>query len=196
MDPIYSKEKTIKGCNVIVSVHQDQHMGEPWNEHDGHGIVSEWTTRNKSAGELILHQDGRSKLFYDFAETMKIAKRDGWGLSPERLSKLEKRLGRKPTTGQIVADAVSRDFEHLRQWCNGDWCWFGYTTEINTPDGETITGDSCWGFDDEKYMLDEAFSQAAHAVKEWRDNKASEIRLDRFERKESAYLACADIVTI
>ena len=61
-----------------VKVEQDNDGQAPWEKSEGHGVVSEWGTRDKRAGELVLNTDRGSKRFYDFAETMKIARRDGW----------------------------------------------------------------------------------------------------------------------
>lgn len=67
------------GYSVRVHVDYDQDMGAPWEEHDGHGPVSEWTTRDKLPGERVLATDRNHRRYYDFAEACKIARRDGWG---------------------------------------------------------------------------------------------------------------------
>lgn len=82
---------THAGHNFRVSMATDCDTGAPWIEHDGHGIVSDWTSRDKKPGELVLACDGRGRArngvrrFYDFAETVKIARRDGWGIAPYKL---------------------------------------------------------------------------------------------------------------
>jgi hypothetical protein len=76
---------------VATIEHDDMH-GAPWEEEDGHGDVSEWTTRDKLPGELVLDEDGRHKRFYDFAGACKIARRDGWGFLPEPV-RVERRAG-------------------------------------------------------------------------------------------------------
>lgn len=152
--------ETIDGYVVKISINHDENMGAPWEEHDGHGIVSDWESRDKLPSELVLCEDMRSSRYYDFKGTLKLAKRDGWGLNDDAKAKLAKRIGRKPTAKEILVEAVQRDFEYLQGWCNDDWCWLGYTTEIETPNGETIEGDSCWGFDDKDYMVSEALSHA------------------------------------
>ena len=157
------KTFTHKGYSVKIEVHQDEHMGPPWKEHDGHGIVSEWVSRDKKPGELALNSDRSSKRFYDFAGSMEIAKQDGWGLNESALAELTAKLGAKPTRGQILHAAVMHDYEHLRAWCNDEWQWLGYTTEIEKPSGEKID-DSCWGFDDEAYMLEQASESAIAAI--------------------------------
>ena len=82
----------------------------------GHGPVSEWTTRAKQLGERVLVEDRRgAKRYYDFAEAVRIAKRDGWDAPP---------LG-EGTKGQRAARAAEADFNRLRGWCNGDWEYVG-----------------------------------------------------------------------
>ncbi len=153
-----------KGHTIKITFHHDEDMGPPWEEHDGHGAVTEWVHRDKYPGERLLCSDRSSKRFYDVAETMKIAKKDGWGLCDEDKAKLAAKLGRPPTKKEVTAEAVERDFEYLRAWCADEWCWLGYTTEIEEPNGQTHLGDSCFGFDDEKYMLSEAQEQARATV--------------------------------
>jgi hypothetical protein len=154
----------IKGYQIKITIHADTDHGAPWEENDGHGIVSGWERRAKRAGELILCTDRGASRFYDFAGTMKIAKRDGWGLAESAVAALAAKLGRAPSKGEIFAQAVQKDFDYLRGWANDLWHYQGYTTEIVTPDGETLDGDSCWGFDDENYMMDEARGNAVAFV--------------------------------
>lgn len=77
-----------------VNVQFDEGMGPPWEEHDGHGPVSEWTTRDKKPGERVLATDGSHKRYYDLAEANRIAKRDCWGLADEAKEALLDRLAR------------------------------------------------------------------------------------------------------
>ena len=185
--------KEYRGYKMLISIHHDEDTGAPWEENDGHGIVSEWTTRDKQPGELVLGSERRSRRYYDFAATLKLARRDGWGLSDNDIAKLAKQLGRKPTAKQILNESVIRDFEYLRGWCQDDWQWLGYTSEIETPDGETIDGDSCWGFegtdDGTKYMIGEAESHCRSKIN-------SMIEAASKEQSESHLCACADIATV
>jgi hypothetical protein len=119
----------LDGRTFRVTVDHDAWHGAPWEEEDGHGVVSGWVRRDKRPGERILCQDGSSKRFYDFAETMRIARRDGWGISQAEIDKLEAPATlhgvtspvRKLTRKQITALAVERDFQRLRAWCKDDW---------------------------------------------------------------------------
>jgi len=174
MNTLNEYTKEISGYRITVSTHYDDYMGPPWKEHDGHGPVSDWQTYNptcgissKAPGERVLHSYGSSARFYNFAEAVKIAKRDGWWISDDAKSRLADRL-KKPvnslTKGEIVTEAVNRDFTYLQDWCNDKWRWLGYTTKIIAPDGATHEGDSCWGFDNEDYMISVAWSNAESFV--------------------------------
>jgi hypothetical protein len=153
------------GYSIRIQVHHAEHMGEPWKEHGGHGIVSDWTRRDKQPGELVLARDGDFIRFYDLQATLEIAKRDGWGMCDEHKKELARKLGHKPTRKEVTHAAVMSDYEHLRGWCNDEWQWLGYTTTIIAPDGQKLDGDSCWGFDDEEYMMGEAKAAAFAAIR-------------------------------
>lgn len=184
---LYSKTHTYKGHTITVNVHHDEHMGPPWEEHDGHGIVSDWVRRGKAPGELVLCSDRGLSLYYDYSATMKIAKKDGWGLNDE--AALARKLGRPPTKGEIAHTSVVADYEYLRGWCNNEWHWHGYTLDIESPDGEASrNADSCWGYDDEDYMISEAISQGESIVDGMISDKAK-------EQREAFRAACADIAT-
>lgn len=85
MDEVERETHEHRGHTITVVWYRDYDLGPPWKEHDGHGIVSEWTTRDKRPGERVLVSDRSSHRFYDFEETVKIAKRDKWGFLPSKL---------------------------------------------------------------------------------------------------------------
>lgn len=114
-----------KGHDFTVTYEHDDNHGEPWKECDGHGIISEWTARDKRAGERVIASDGSRKRFYDIEATMKLARRDGWGLAPDELAKLTVKLGRTPTKREVTAESVERDYEFLRGWCDNEWHYVG-----------------------------------------------------------------------
>ncbi len=67
------------GYSATIELQHDSGHGAPWEECDGHGIVSDFETRKKRPGELVLHELRSTTRFYDFAASVKIARRDGWG---------------------------------------------------------------------------------------------------------------------
>lgn len=80
-----------KGHAFRVSFEHDQDRGPPWEDDCGRGIVSDWRTHRKWAGESckapgerILCTDHHSARFFDFAGTVEKARRDGWGLRAAR----------------------------------------------------------------------------------------------------------------
>ena len=160
-----------EGHSITVSWHYDEGLREPWKENDGHGPVSEWTTRDKQAGELVLCKDGRSKRFYDFAEACRIAKRDGWDSQPFNKGQESKR--------QQAAKAARADFEYLRAWCNDEWHWSYYTVTIEGMDYD----ESCGGIESDSQA--EIEQEALADAKAWLEQ----------ELAESEAMAARDILT-
>lgn len=119
----------------------DSDMGAPWEEDDGYGIVSDWESRDKKPGEVVISEDRGAKRFYDIAATTRIAKRDGWGVSDTDTSKM--------TQAQITALAVLRDMERMRGWCNDAWHWCGVSVFPLSKDGDELRSktESLWGIE-------------------------------------------------
>lgn len=104
------EEFTHNGIEFVATIERDECSGAPWEECEGHGIVSDWTRRAKKPGELILCEEKGMRRYYDFAESVKIARRDGWNAAPYT-----------GTRGECAARAAMADFEYLRKWCNDEW---------------------------------------------------------------------------
>jgi hypothetical protein len=156
------------GRRYTFKIEHDDGMGEPWKEHDGHGVVSDWTRRDKAPGEVIIASDRGSHRFYDIAGTTRLARRDHWGLSDASKARLAARIGREPKRGDIVAEAVRLDCERMRGWCNDQWHWCGVI--VTSPEGETR---SLWGIESDGYeyhaevageLIDELESERADAM--------------------------------
>lgn len=130
----------------VTLVHDDSH-GAPWEVLDGHGVVSGWERAYETPrGCWVLSSDQHASQFYNWFETMAIAKRDEWGLAPDRVAALAKRLKREPTKRDIRKAAVQADFDYLRGWCDGDWSYVGVIVELLDSDGEgTGVTESLWG---------------------------------------------------
>lgn len=156
------------GHEFKVTIEHDCDMGPPWKEYDGHGVVSEWTTRDKAAGEKVLCSDRTSRRYYDVSRTMQIARRDGWGVSPAKEAELAQLLGRAPTRGEIVAAAVDSDFEYLRAWCNDEWQFVTVGVTL-LDDGETVGETEYLGGvenSDSSYLLEVAHELASQIIYE------------------------------
>lgn len=151
-----------------IAIEYDSDMGAPWEEYDGHGIVSKWTTRDKRAGECLL-KIGQSygmsgnRRFYDYAGTIKKAHAESWGLSDTNRATLAARLKRKPTAREIISEAARLDFEYLKSWCDDKWNWCGVIV-TDVTDDESAPMDyyhAVWGFSSED---DEGQEECAHEL--------------------------------
>lgn len=151
----------VKGFDLTCRVEPDQDMGEPWKEHDGHGIVSEWTRRDKMPGERVLCEDRGSKRYYDVQAMIAIAKKDGWDAPPYG-----------GTAGQKAARAVDADFERMRLWCTDQWNWVGVVIEV-AKKGHVLDrhAASLWGIESDAgdYLVEVANDLISEAVKAGED---------------------------
>lgn len=141
----YDGELSVGNLTLRFLMERGEDAGAPWKNEDGHGPVSEWTTRDKEPGERLLHKDRESKRFYDYAEAMAIAKRGGWGLGPDDLAELTRKLGKAPTAGQIREASVDADFEHLRGWCADEWFYGVVSVELLDEDDCELASDCLGG---------------------------------------------------
>lgn len=120
-----------------VKFERDDDAGAPWDNFDGHGPVTDWETREKRPGELVLNRDGRACRFYDYAEAVRIAKRDGWNSPPYETDE---------SLGQRAARAARADYEYLRAWCADEWGYVGVIVTLLDDAGEpTEVEDALWG---------------------------------------------------
>lgn len=145
MSAYQSEQLEQHGVTYRIDRFYDCDMGAPWDEHDGHGVVSDWTTRDKRPSERVLNSDRHGKKrYYDIQATIKKATSEGWGCA---------NLGTKLTPKQSIAEAVERDFKYLQDWCNDQWHWMGLeVTEIREDtDGFKYDGYSAslWGIESE-----------------------------------------------
>lgn len=95
-------ETKVGKLTVKARIEYDEDMGPPWKEHDGHGPVSEWTSRSKRPGERVLCEDRGSKRYYDWQAAIQQAKDDGWGFLPHKLE-IEKDGDSYPCGGRATA---------------------------------------------------------------------------------------------
>lgn len=108
----------------------------PWVREDGHGPVSDWTTRAKRPGELVLCQDRSYRRYYDLQEAVRRARKEGWRPSvvPDA----------QAGPGLLAALAAQEDYKRLRRWCDGRWEYVGVEVELVGAKGED---DALWGIE-------------------------------------------------
>jgi hypothetical protein len=145
----------VGGRTFAARVLPDHDEGAPWENSEGHGDVSEWTTRAKRPGELVLAESWRGqRRYYDFAGAVKRARNEGWNAAPYFPPGEE-------TKGQRARKAALSDFNYLRAWCNDEWHYVGVTvtpvcTCCGSPDPKRA--ESCWGIEstDDSYLRETA----------------------------------------
>jgi hypothetical protein len=155
---IHTESIEHNGATITINWFPDEDMGPPWDNEDGHGPVSDWTSRAKLPGERVLNEDHRSYRYYDFAAAVKLAKKDGWEAKPYKTG----------TPGERANRAAEADYEWLRRWCNDDWHYCGYQLEV---DGFAYE-DSLWGIDSDS--IDSLTKEAFDAAKAWLDREKTE----------------------
>lgn len=136
-------------------IEHDAPHGAPWGEEDVHGPVSAWTTRAKLPGEMVLASDGNSRRFYNFAEAVRIARRDGWDTEPFGTG----------TKGTRAHRAALADFKRLQDWCEDRWHYIGVIVAPvcrccgGVEEGESV---SLWGIESDAggYLNDVAIELA------------------------------------
>ena len=172
------------GYSVRVEVTQDDDIGPPWEWSDGHGVVSDWTTRDRAPGERVLCQDGRSKRYYDVSASVAKARAEGWDAPPYT-----------GTKGERAARAVEADYQRLRRWCNNDWTWICVGVEVSHR-GEILDTDYCGGIEsDGDYWREHAAEVANYTIEADRAKRKAAALAARIEKRECAYWAERDMVT-
>lgn len=194
MDQPFNTE-TIEHCGITVRIEYfyDHDMGRPWENADGHGVIrsaySYYGKPEKKPGEVLIPCDRGNYWIYDWQESTRIAKRDGWGVSnpPAGL-----------TQRQITALAVKADFDYLRGWINEDWHYVGVVCTVLDANGEdTNDSDSCWGFE----SLDDYHETAGREMAESLAETVHQSKLENWryalrEARQRKYWACRDVCTV
>jgi hypothetical protein len=154
MNKIFQDTIDVDDCTFAVYFEEDCDSGPPWLDCDGHGPVSDWTTRDKRPGELVLSEAHGSRRYYDFSEACRIARRDQWGYTLLQ-----------GTPRQRAAEAARRDFDYLRSWCNDGWRYVGVIVELLDDDGDgTGIEESCWGVESDGDGWKSVATDLAHDI--------------------------------
>lgn len=174
-----------KGRRFTVRHYLDEGHEPPWESSEGHGPIREDYQRGKRPGERVLAPTGSRDVWYlyDWAEAVRIAKRDGWDAPPYG----------EGTKGQRAARAVAADFEFIRGWLNDDWHYIGIeVTLLGAGDEETGHIASLWG-------VESCGDFPAECARELADEclyeAASEFRKALHEARERRYWANRGVET-
>ena len=132
MEDVYGTEtiSSDKGNKFKIELAYDYIVDKPWEEDVRYGRVSEWTTRDKRPGEVLLCIDGIRRLYYDMQGAVKLARREGWDTEPYNTG----------TKGEQARRAAQADFENLRAWCDGKWWYAVLHVAMLGDEGEELDG--------------------------------------------------------
>lgn len=127
-----------RGRTFKIGITSDDSSRAPWKDYDGHGIVSErkyhpfgcGSKPPKGPGERILYWDAGYYQTYNVAETLKIARRDGWSCGEPSHT--------HTTARERAACAVGQNFEYLRAWCENEWFYAVIRVSLLDEDGNEI----------------------------------------------------------
>lgn len=127
---------TIDGREYRVKIDQDEFADAPWDNSDGHGPVRRSNRRHvegesdKRPGERPLNSPSRHEYqyYYDWQAACRTARVDGWNATPY-------------DAPNRVQRAVLSDFDYLRGYLAGDWCYVSVTvTDDETGESDTACG--------------------------------------------------------
>ena len=181
------------GIAVKIEYFYDSDRGRPWENCDGHGAMrsaySYYGKPDKRPGEVLIDCGRGHYWIYDWQESTRIAKRDGWGIAnpPAGLTKK-----------QVTQLAVQQDFDFLRGWLNDEWQYVGIICTVLDSDGEeTEKTDSCWGFETLNDYHETAGKEMAETLAESvHKSKLDNWRAALHEARNWKYWASRDVVTI
>lgn len=162
------------GLYAIVKIEYDTDYSPPWENSDGHGVVSDREHREERNRRWVLCQDRWDYRYYDWRETMNIAKRDGWSRSGD------------------IMDAVRSDYEYLRAWCNDEWYYVGVVVELYDANDELIWEESCWGYESycEDYLCSEARSWLRYMLVNYRKQQREKRKQERIASRFRDAMEC------
>jgi hypothetical protein len=134
MDIIKSYSIESSGIQFDVKIVRDEYAHPFENDIDDiQGLVSDWTSRDKKPGEMLLCESRRENRFFDYAKAVALAKSENWGRPLEG-----------ETRNQRAARVALALFERLRGWYLDEWHYVGIVVECAT---DHAYSDSLWGLE-------------------------------------------------
>jgi hypothetical protein len=161
------------GMYAVVELSTDAYPDPPWENSDGHGVVSDWETYDSEDRRWLLVEYRGSARYYDQKASLEIAKRDGWGPgAPE--------------------DAVKVNFQYLEGWCSDYWRYVNLTVTLFDEDGDELAEESCCGYEGfaEDHMCSEARSWLAGMIRRYRCSVRAIARARKIESRFRDAMEC------
>lgn len=193
------------GFEFIAKLYEDDNNDAPWERDDGHGPVR--TTRcfhgrpGKRAGEVVLFSERGYYVIYDAKEATALARRDGWGIQPEKRDELRQRYRQ---TGNVTkrsdaALAVFEDERFLRGWLNNDWYYVGVAVQMTGSDDDRYQY-AVWGVESDcedyiRELADELADESLRGKRLLPEQRREDWLAALKEARERRYWAQRDVVT-
>lgn len=173
MNEYDSETLVVDGVEVKVTYTYDEDSDPPWENCDGHGLVTGWMRRDKLPCERVLCEDHRGgcnghgmRRYYDWQEACRRARKEGWNAEPyDAPNRIER--------------AVQNQFDYFKAWCDDEWCYVGVCVSVGTVE------DSVWCVETWKDYHKEYAREMAEGL----------VRSIKREEQERAYWAYRDVLT-
>jgi len=134
-----------------VSFEADCDIPPPWGNAEGHAIIRARANHHfrhtgKKPGEKLIHASRNTSYFVDIKATKEKAMKEAWGIGENEIAKLTKKLGRKPTRKEEVAQAIQLEVDYHSAWFSDNWRDVVIVQAID-DDGNAVDGvnNSLWG---------------------------------------------------
>jgi len=155
---------TVDGFKLTATLHEDRDTYAPWKNEDGHGPVSDWTTREVKPWERVICADRYLRRLYNYSAAVRTAIREGWGVEGGRWA--------DETPREYAKRAVEQDIKVLQAWARGEWHYFGVSVTVEKTGVELVHqyDHACWGIEgnypgsDNSYLLETANALAEEAL--------------------------------
>ena len=164
---------TYRGCKFRVDFQPDYDAEPPWGNDCCRGIVSDWTTRDKRPGEMLLHSYRGHKRYFDFQAVVAKAKEEGWNCEPYKTG----------TKGERAHRAAMAEYKYLRAWCNNDWCYVGVVVTRVGHGNKDYESDSLWGVETWMDYHQQVARDLAREIVHGMVNARRKARAERVERQ-------------
>lgn len=169
---------TVDGREYRVEIEQDEFADAPWKASDGHGAVRLSNRRHvesesdKRPGERPLNSPSRHEYqyYYNWQAACLTARADGWNRAPY-------------DAPNRVQRAVQADFDYLRRFLAGDWCY----VSVTVTDDETGESDSVCGVENIGRYAQEVAQEMAEGLALAAARSATQ---ESIERRFSNAMAC------
>ena len=156
-----------RGFKIAFNWHYDEYAELPWQFCDCYGVVSEWSRRDKKPNEMLLHISNGYNRFYDFKESVKSFKRQGYD-------------------GKQANDIALDAFKHLQKFCRDQWFYLTCETQVTDSNGNEV-----------KFLCDNVSMIESDSLCDYETDQLTFLKkaIDK-EINEQFKAGCSDVLTL